>query len=315
MKLTPLDIHHKEFRTALRGYNEKEVDAFLDMVADEFERLFKENVDLSERLTAALERVQSYEEMKQTLQNTLIVAQKHAEDVESDANKRSELMIKEADLKSQQIIGEALAEKQRVQQEVLRVRKAEEEYRDAMVELLEHQIKQVDAVGVPEGFPTDDDIAATRDRAAQVAERAPSSAPSYAAVIASAAPAAVPAVPAPLAAPVVQESVVDTSMNAVSSGVAPSTDMFEIPDFTTNAPPAPPIAEAPVQAAGPGPELGGMARPPVAPVAPAAGDASGLTLGEVDPPDLGIPAFTDPAEFKMPGYGVADVEADIEEID
>ena len=81
MKLTPLDIHHKEFRTSLRGYNEKEVDAFLDEVADEFERLFKENVDLNERLQATLERIKSYEDMKETLQNTLIVAQKHAEDV------------------------------------------------------------------------------------------------------------------------------------------------------------------------------------------------------------------------------------------
>ena len=49
MKLTPLDIHHKEFSHALRGYNEAEVDAFLDQVADELERLFKENIDLSEK--------------------------------------------------------------------------------------------------------------------------------------------------------------------------------------------------------------------------------------------------------------------------
>jgi cell division initiation protein len=323
MKLTPLDIHHKEFRTALRGYNEKEVDAFLDQVADEFERLFKENVDLSERLTAALERVKSYEEMKDTLQNTLIVAQKHAEDVESDANKRSELMTREADLKSQQIVGEALAEKQRIQQEVLRIRKAEEEYRAAMSELLERQIKQVDAVPVPQGFPTDDDIAATRDRSAEVAMRAPSNAPSYAEVIGAAEPA--PAVetavlspaPAPAAAPpaVATESVVETSMNATSSGVAPSADLFEIPDFTTNAPPAPPVAEAAVVAAAPGPVIGATLQPPVAPVAADPAAASGLTLGEVEPPDLDIPAFTDPAEFKMPGYGAADADADIEEID
>ncbi|MCE5191758.1 MAG: DivIVA domain-containing protein, partial [Actinomycetia bacterium] len=42
MKLTPLDIHHKEFGRSLRGYNEAEVDEFLDQVADELERLFKE---------------------------------------------------------------------------------------------------------------------------------------------------------------------------------------------------------------------------------------------------------------------------------
>ena len=44
MKLTALDIHHKEFRHSLRGYSEEEVDGFLDQVADEFDRLFKENI-------------------------------------------------------------------------------------------------------------------------------------------------------------------------------------------------------------------------------------------------------------------------------
>ena len=52
MKLTPLDIHHKEFGHALRGYNEVEVDQFLDQVADELERLFKENAKEWPNITA-----------------------------------------------------------------------------------------------------------------------------------------------------------------------------------------------------------------------------------------------------------------------
>ena len=75
MKLTPLDIHHKEFRHSLRGYTEEEVDQFLDEVADEFERLFKENIDLSEKLEAANEKVRGYQEMERTLHNTMLAAQ------------------------------------------------------------------------------------------------------------------------------------------------------------------------------------------------------------------------------------------------
>jgi len=70
MKLTPLDIHHKEFTHSLRGYNEAEVDEFLDQVADELERLFKENIDLNEKLEATEERVKSYQDMERTLHNT-----------------------------------------------------------------------------------------------------------------------------------------------------------------------------------------------------------------------------------------------------
>ena len=50
MKLTPLDIRHKEFKRGMSGYADVEVDEFLDEVADEYERLFKENIDLNERV-------------------------------------------------------------------------------------------------------------------------------------------------------------------------------------------------------------------------------------------------------------------------
>ena len=52
MKLTPLDIRHKEFKRGMRGYADVEVDEFLDQVADEYERLFKENIDLQDRVEA-----------------------------------------------------------------------------------------------------------------------------------------------------------------------------------------------------------------------------------------------------------------------
>ncbi|MDO8987566.1 MAG: DivIVA domain-containing protein, partial [Coriobacteriia bacterium] len=85
MKLTPLDIHHKEFRHSLRGYSEEEVDGFLDEVADEFERLFKENIDLSEKLEIAREQVRTFDAQKETLHNTMVAAQRSAEDIVAKA--------------------------------------------------------------------------------------------------------------------------------------------------------------------------------------------------------------------------------------
>ncbi|MHB1002917.1 MAG: DivIVA domain-containing protein, partial [Thermoleophilia bacterium] len=43
MKLTPLDIRHKEFTRAMRGYKDLEVDEYLDEIVDEFERIFNQN--------------------------------------------------------------------------------------------------------------------------------------------------------------------------------------------------------------------------------------------------------------------------------
>ena len=71
MKLTPLDIRHKEFRRAMRGYSDEEVDVFLDEIADEFERLFQENIDAQERIQRLEEQLAQYEGLKETLQKTL----------------------------------------------------------------------------------------------------------------------------------------------------------------------------------------------------------------------------------------------------
>ena len=67
MKLTPLDIRHKEFKRGMRGYADVEVDEFLDEVADEFERLFKESLDTKERIESLEEKVAGYQRIEETL--------------------------------------------------------------------------------------------------------------------------------------------------------------------------------------------------------------------------------------------------------
>lgn len=144
IKLTPLDIHHKEFRNSLRGYNPEEVDEFLDEVADEFERLFKENIDLSEKLEAAEGRVRSYTEMEQTLQNTMLAAQTSAEDIKSRAQSEADLLVRDAELKSKEMVQDALAERQRSQAELARLRKTSDDFRADFRQRLESYLADVD---------------------------------------------------------------------------------------------------------------------------------------------------------------------------
>lgn len=137
MKLTPLDIHHKEFRNALRGYSPEEVDDFLDDVADEFERLFKENIELSEQLDAANERIRSYAELERTLQNTLVSAQASAEDTRARAEQEGARLVRESEEKAAEIVSGALEEKQHTQAEIARLQSAEDEFRARFRRMLE----------------------------------------------------------------------------------------------------------------------------------------------------------------------------------
>ena len=150
MKLTPLDIHHKEFGRSLRGYNEEQVDQFLDEVADEFERLFKENIDLSERLEAANQRVAGYQSMEATLNNTLVSAQRSAEDIVAKAGVEATTMLRDAELKSKEIIHNALQKRQVVANELVRIKQAEEEYRMRYKALLDAQMRGIAEIGLPD---------------------------------------------------------------------------------------------------------------------------------------------------------------------
>ena len=146
MKLTPLDIHHKEFRRAIRGYSEEEVDVFLDQVADEFERVFKDNIELKEQVQGMQEKVKQYEGVEHTLQKALLTAQQAADDVQNNALKESELIIKDAELKAKEIIQQVLTEKQNLQNELSELKIGEKEFRDKFKHLLTQYLEVISQV-------------------------------------------------------------------------------------------------------------------------------------------------------------------------
>jgi cell division initiation protein len=137
MKLTPLDIRQKEFRRAMRGYSDEDVDIFLDEVADEFERLFQENMDAQERIQRLEQQVAQYDGLKETLQKTLITAQQQADELKSNSRKEGELILRDAELRGRDILSESYADKQRVQQSLISLRQVEEDFRFKFKSLLE----------------------------------------------------------------------------------------------------------------------------------------------------------------------------------
>lgn len=150
MKLTSLDIHHKEFRHSLRGYAEDEVDKFLDEVADEFERLLKENIDMSEQLQAASARLRDFELKESAVNNAIIAAQTAADDMRNKANIEADTVLKDAEIKAKEIIHNALARKQQVAAELVRIKQAEEEFRARFKSVLEQHQRSITEVTLPD---------------------------------------------------------------------------------------------------------------------------------------------------------------------
>ena len=76
--LTPLEIHNREFKKGFRGYNEAEVDEFLDKVVVDYEKALRDNEKLRDMLTLHDKEVENYKKLEKNLQDTLSVAQKNS---------------------------------------------------------------------------------------------------------------------------------------------------------------------------------------------------------------------------------------------
>ena len=74
MALTPLDIHNKEFPTKIRGYDQDEVNEFLDQNIRDYELLIRENKELTNNLDLVNKKLVNYEEMQDSLNKSILVS-------------------------------------------------------------------------------------------------------------------------------------------------------------------------------------------------------------------------------------------------
>lgn len=88
--LTPVDIHNKEFSRSFRGFNQEEVDDFLDQVVNDYEMLYRDNHQMKKEIELCNKQLEQYHQLEKNLQDTLLVAQRTADEVVNTANTRGE---------------------------------------------------------------------------------------------------------------------------------------------------------------------------------------------------------------------------------
>ena len=98
MKITPVDIQHKQFRKTLQGYAREEVDTFLDEVIETLEIEIDERAKLEARVGELQEKVAHYKAMEDSLQSALVLAQRTADEVKASAHKEADLVKQSAKL-------------------------------------------------------------------------------------------------------------------------------------------------------------------------------------------------------------------------
>jgi cell division initiation protein len=141
MPLTPLDIHNKEFSRGFRGYDEDEVNDFLDQIIKDYETVIREKKDLEQEVKTVKEKLSHFSNIETTLNKSILVAQETAEEVKNNANKESKLIVMEAKKNADRIINEALEKSRKVTINIEELKKEANVYRTRFQMLIEAQLE------------------------------------------------------------------------------------------------------------------------------------------------------------------------------
>ena len=129
MKVTPLDLRQQRFQTVMRGYDRGEVQAFLLEVADDYENALRENDKLHQDVAKLDAVLGEHRGQERNLRNTLLTAQKLADEIKEHAQAEAALVVREAEGRADMLLQKAQARLEDVQREIdgLRMKRREVE--------------------------------------------------------------------------------------------------------------------------------------------------------------------------------------------
>ena len=141
--ITPADIEYKEFTKAVRGYKEEEVDAFLDLIIVDMEKLIRENRKLKEELQKAKGQVDKHSSTETSVYETLEAAKSLMNDIAASAERRAEVLLKNAELEASLITKEARESIARLNEEGNNLKIKVETLRSRYKRMLEDELERL----------------------------------------------------------------------------------------------------------------------------------------------------------------------------
>lgn len=96
MRVAPLDLRQQRFKTVMRGFDKTEVVALLTEAADDYEHALREIDRLRQDLIRVESLLTEHRDREANLRNTLLTAQRLADEIKEAAQTEAKLIVKEA---------------------------------------------------------------------------------------------------------------------------------------------------------------------------------------------------------------------------
>jgi len=146
MKVTPLDLRQQKFKTAMRGYDKGEVDALLEEAAEDYETALRENDRLRSEMSRLEAVLAEHRSQEKNLRNTLMTAQKLADDIRENAQQDAQRIVREAEGRSDLLLQKAQMRLEEVQRDTdsLKIKRREaEQSLEAIINTMKNTLEYV----------------------------------------------------------------------------------------------------------------------------------------------------------------------------
>ena len=142
--ITPLDIENKKFsKQMMNGYSVEEVDDFLDDLTVDYSKNYKEATELRAKVEELTNSLEHYKSIEATLQNTLVMAQKTADDIKNVAKQQADQIVNEAKGTAQRQVDDLDSQILAKKRELEDVKKQFDIYKAKMESLLISQLELI----------------------------------------------------------------------------------------------------------------------------------------------------------------------------
>lgn len=143
--LTPLDIRRFDFGNALRGYDRTRVDQFRDQVAEEVERLVRQNQELDTKARGFHEQLRAFRERDKALNDALVSAQQLRSEIREQAEREAQLVLREARADVEKHVEQLVSQARKLEDDIANLARTRRSYLGQLRTMIERQLADVDA--------------------------------------------------------------------------------------------------------------------------------------------------------------------------
>ena len=146
----------EKFNRVLRGYDPNEVNAFLDHVIVQVEKMVTEIKEKDEEIVSLKaqiveqeqlkNKIANYERVEQTLNRAIFMAEKTSEQMKLSAHKEAEVILEDAKKNASRIVNEALLHAERTEMEANMLRRNINIFKRRIKSIIEEQLQAVEEI-------------------------------------------------------------------------------------------------------------------------------------------------------------------------